>query len=158
MFPKFPTVVFSDPEIPNGYPAEFREYVDLRVRGFDSLQAFEAAFGFTNCENMETKIRRLEATPHYRAAFEARIKAIPVDELINDKIAIVELMTTYRNPRLRDSARIAAFKEALVLAGITTVDADGRTLKAGSDLDDLYADRDAAILAERTAKGTVNVH
>ncbi|KAA0179028.1 hypothetical protein FX016_21770 [Cupriavidus gilardii] len=113
-------------------------YASLRVRGYHAETAFRRVFGIENCDsNMREKIDVLESSDVYERKFHAAAKTIPVSEIINPRLALIELMTVYRNPHFRDSTRLRALNDAMIVAGITTVDENGKT-KAGATLDDFY--------------------
>ena len=116
------------------------EYVALRVRGHHPHTAFRRVFGAANAEqHAQAKIDNLESSKTFQTKFEHALKTTPISDIINDRRALVELLSMYRSPFVRDSSRLAALREAMVLAGITVVDENGKTKRAGASLADFYA-------------------
>jgi len=126
------------------------KYVNLRVRAVPALAAFRRVFGSINCGNeVHAKIQNLEASDMYNDMFEARLKAIPVDELLDAKKALHSYLEIANNPLAKDMAKIGALREAAVIAGVTVIDEDGKT-KQGSTLADFYKAVGAALPAAPT--------
>ncbi|AMR79632.1 hypothetical protein [Cupriavidus nantongensis] len=114
-------------------------YVGLRVRGHSQHAAFRRVFGADNIDNYtQHRIDNLESTDFYNDKFDAAVKSTPVDQILNERIALVELMSVYRNPLMKETARLGALRDAMVLTGITEIDENGKTRKAGRALSDFY--------------------
>jgi hypothetical protein len=133
-------------------------YVTLRARTIPSLAAFRRIFGAVNCDQgVYTRIQNLEASDLYNDLFEAKLKSMPLDELLSPRKALHAYLDIAANPMAKDSAKIAALKEACVIANITVIDEKGQT-RAGRDLSDFYADvpanpaHDAAVEAVANPK------
>jgi hypothetical protein len=118
-------------------------YASLRVRAVNSLAAFRRVFGNVNCDNqMYARIQCLEASDTYNDLFDAKLKVIPLDEILSARKALHSYVDIAANPMAKDSAKIAALKEAAVLANITIIDEKGNS-RRGRSLDDFYAAVDA---------------
>lgn len=132
---------FAEPKFIELNRPYFDRYVDMRVRGYSSHQAFLRVFGPDNWPDQMRGYSRLEAiesTDYYQERFELILKAIPYAELWNTKTAINQLLCTVRNQMAKDSVRLNAAKELNILCGIVVVDENGKT-KAGRSLEDFYA-------------------
>jgi hypothetical protein len=118
-------------------------YAWLRARSVQSHLAFRRVFGSVNCgDRMHEKIMNLECSTTYMKTFAETLKKTPIDKILNAKRAVHAYLDLAFNPNTRDSSKVAALKEATVLAGITEIDENGRTRLGG--LSDFYAAQAAA--------------
>lgn len=132
---------FADPEFIAQNQPFFDRYVDMRVHGHDSKQAFLHVFGAEHWNENQHGYRRIdeiESTAYYTEQFAAKLKTIPVGDLWDSKKALNALLTNVRSPYVKDATRLAAIKELNILVGIVIVDENGKT-KAGRSLADFYA-------------------
>jgi hypothetical protein len=119
-------------------------YARLRVLAVQKHVAFRRVFGPVNCdEQMYARIDNLECSSLYMQTFADMLKTIPINKLLNAKRAVHAYLDLAFNPNTRDASRVAALKEATVLAGITVIDEDGRT-RLGNGMADFYAAQQAA--------------
>lgn len=141
--PSILPVLFSHSDFIDMQLDQFNDYVNMRVRGFHAHEAMRKAFGPENGDgNVQLRVDYLESTKRYVAAFHALMKVIPLDQILNERMAIHEFMSMYRSRLVKDSVRLAALDKATVLAGITVIDEAGRTVKRRS-LADLYGEFEA---------------
>lgn len=130
----------------------YDRYIELRVHGYPSHQAFLRVFGADYWEGPQQGYQRLEAmegTSYYQDQFKKLLKSIQVSELWDVKKAINALLETYRNPMERGSTRLNAQKELNIMCGIVVIDENGKT-RAGKSLDDFYAQ----VLQSKKAEST----
>jgi hypothetical protein len=116
-----------------------QKYAELRIRGVHNLAAFRRVFGAINCvdyQETHNSIQNLEASDTYNDIFEAKLKAAPVDTLLSERKALHGYLDIFHNPMLKESVRVAALKEACVIAGVTVIDDKGNTKRRG--LGDYY--------------------
>jgi hypothetical protein len=134
------------------------QYVSLRVRAVHSHIAFRRVFGGVNCDGeMSNRIAALEASDMYNDMLDARLKELPVNELLDAKKALHSFMEIAGNPNARDRDRIQALKEAAVLSGITVIDDAGRS-RVGGTLADFYAAVDALRESEGANPNASQMH
>lgn len=121
-------------------PEFINAYVELRARGYHETIAFRRVFGAINSQDNFTqhRIDSLESNPYFTERFEARLKTIPIDQVLNERIALNWLLRLSSSPYAKDTVRLAAMRDAAVLAGVTVIDDAGNTRKAGRSLDDFY--------------------
>ncbi|MDR5757660.1 hypothetical protein [Caballeronia sp. LZ035] len=137
-----PTHLFSDETFLRDNIEFVETYAIQRVRGMYGPSAFRRVFGSVNCiDPMDTRTRvdMLESTYVYADAFDRYLAAMSVDKILSDKKALHGYLDIANNPMMKESVRVAALKEACVLAGITVIDDAGRTKRVPT-LDDLYTD------------------
>src|ERR1700688_4680435 len=139
-FPEFRPEVFASVEFLTKAKFAVDKYASLRARAVPALAAFRRIFGHMNCDTLVfSKIQNLEASDIYCDLFEAKLKALPIDELLSARRALHTYLEIAHSPHSKDSAKIAALKEACVLAGVTVIDEKGNT-RLGRTLADFYAD------------------
>lgn len=135
---------FIDDDFLTGVFAYVEWYARLRVLAVQKHVAFRRVFGPVNCDNnMYERIDNLECSSLYMQTFADMLKTVPINKLLDAKKAVHAYLDLAYNPNVRDSSRVAALKEATVLAGITVLDEEGRT-RLGNGMADFYVEQQAA--------------
>ena len=138
-------ILFSDPEFLAVNEEAIKVYVGWRVVGYHAHDAMMRTFGPNQGDtNVGLRVLHLESTAQYQSLFQKLLKSIPLDDILNERMAIHEFMSMYRNKYVKDSVRIVALDKACILAGITEVDDAGRTRRVPT-LADLYAEKPAPL-------------
>lgn len=152
-FPLLLPRMFGDDDFVRKMKSFVRRYVYLRVIGYSRETAFRRVFGPNNYRDrlMQDRIDMLESTPFFHETYDRGVREIPVDKIINNKIALVELRQMSQDESIRDTVRLAAYNDMLVLAGITEVDPAGN-LKKRDGLGAFYADVKAGAHTNGTSK------
>lgn len=128
---------FEQPSIAAKYKDAFDEYIRLRIEGYLPAHCLTYAFyrspGDTTISHC---IPHIERSAYVRQGIKARLTDMQLEQLWNRNVSIWEMLQIVRDPFARDSTRLNAIRELNVVAGITAIDPNGKTVPG---LDHFYA-------------------
>lgn len=119
----------------------FNKYIDLRVHGVHSHEAFRRAFPLDWYENANgfARTNSVEFNPYTISRMRDTLATVDPATLWNPRLAVHEMLCLARDPYAKEAARLGAMKELNVLLNITVTDEKGKS-RAGRSLDDFYRD------------------
>lgn len=131
----------------------FTQYVELRVHGVHSHEAFRRVFPFAWFEgsNGFARANAVEFNPQTISRLRDAIANVKPSTLWNPNLAIHAMLSLAQDPFAKDNTRLGALKELNVLCNIIIVDENGKS-RAGRSLDDFYRDLDAKASRSEAAK------
>lgn len=120
----------------------FNQYIELRVNGIHSHEAFRRTFPYSWYESSNGfgRANAVEFNPYTISRLRDILATIDPASLWNPRLAVHEMLCLARDPYAKETARLGAMKELNVLLNITVVDEKGKT-RAGRSLDDFYRDQ-----------------
>ncbi len=132
----------------------FIDFAEARIEGYSRVVALRMCFGSQFVFGSETAAYcyAIEANPFYKQQYEKKLESLELKKAWNPKISMVALKQLIRDDFVKDNVRMAAIKEANVLAEVTFVDEKGNT-RAVRGIDDFYRENpggDNAAIPEHT--------
>lgn len=120
----------------------FSDFADARIEGYSRVVALRMCFGSQFVFGNETAAYcyAIEANAFYRHEYDKKVKSLDLKKAWNPNVSMVALKQLIRDEFVKDNVRMAAIKEANVLAEVTFIDDKGNT-RATRGIDDFYADR-----------------
>lgn len=119
----------------------FSDFADARIEGYSRVVSLRMCFGSQFVFGNETAAYcyAIEANAFYKHEYEKKVKGLDLKKAWNPNVSMVALKQLIRDEFVKDNVRMAAIKEANVLADVTFVDEKGNT-RARRGIDDFYAD------------------
>ncbi|WP_186080035.1 hypothetical protein [Burkholderia gladioli] len=115
-----------------------RKYARLRAHAMEAGTAFISTFKLSiNDDRWPLKKQALESTEFYAAMFKEEFSKVKAEDLLNPKSALFKYMEIVNCRKTNGASKVAALKEAALIAGVTVIDEDGK-VKAGASLNEFY--------------------
>ena len=144
-FYEYPSV-FESEDMRDLHEEQYNRFVDMRIRGIDRDTAFSRVFPRyarpRDGVRAQERAMYLESTEWFQSTFDERLKKAKLSDLWNANVSMNRLLEVIKSPNEKGSTKVAAMREANILAEITFVDENGQT-RAGSVSTELAAMLDA---------------